>query len=116
MYWFVMWMRVRSAIILIRSFSSEQHVRPVLCPHVRHRWCHLVSMVTRSSCAAFTDANREKQSTYAKAIDMAEGTIELQNWMPKDAVSRATTICEDFAVITDGSTVTAWDTRAPEAT
>ena len=126
----------------------------------------LVSIVTLSSCAGLGDANHEKESSYAKASDMDEGTFELQNWippeatdvkikisttaearpiarftlpgghlpgqckdvaaapsapqleadwMPEDAASQATTLCGDFAVIADGSTITAWDTRAPAA-
>ncbi|WP_105032993.1 hypothetical protein [Arthrobacter ruber] len=125
-----------------------------------------LSMVTLSSCAGLSDPSHEKESSYAKASDMDEGTIELQNWipreatdvkikfsttaearpitrftlpggqlpaqcedaatapsapqleaewMPEDAASQATTLCGDFAVIADGSTITAWDTRAPEA-
>lgn len=125
-----------------------------------------LGMLALSSCAGFMASGSEEESTYAKASDMVEGTIELQNWiprtatevsikfsttaearpitsftlneedqlpgsclevtdpppapqldaewMPEDAADIATLLCGDFAIITEGRTVTAWDTRAPE--
>lgn len=37
------------------------------------------------------------------------------DWMPADASAKATHVCGDFAVIKDGTTVTTWDLRSPEA-
>ncbi|MUK03472.1 hypothetical protein GM708_17115 [Vibrio cholerae] len=124
------------------------------------------AMLALSSCAGLTDANHEKESSYAKASDTDEGTIDLQNWIPRAATDvtiristtaqsrpitrfvlpadqlpedcvevvtappppqldadwmpagasdKATGMCGDVAVIADGSTITAWDTRKPEA-
>lgn len=37
------------------------------------------------------------------------------DWMPVDAAAKATHLCGDFAVIKDGTAVTAWDLRSPDA-